>query len=267
MKFQLYIIFFFFLAASFTCVKGQNLIIDSSFENIDCPDNSINSFDFNENWYTTAADAYLISFSCPYDTEASSSITALKPTISYVGSKHFSFESILSASGFLLSEGVATELKQPLKQDSYYYFDMAFMNYEDVISDNFINEDCDPLIDRAMHIMLGEEEIYVTGKVEQTSEGLLITDILTNGYKILSTEKKSSTSSWISYWDCFKAQGGESNLAVVGDFKRLNPLNSCNDSLGKGFVYQSGHAVDEVRLYEIPKLIDTVVTICEKGEI
>ncbi len=252
-------------------IYAQNLIDDGSFEEIDCPGNPINSISDVEPWYVTGADAYWLQINCPFDPVASSAVVALKSNIDpYRGLAYISLESLLSASGFFLSEGMGIKLTEPLKSGYFYYFEMAYINYEDVLSQDYEAAQCDVSPPRPMNVLFAEEKIFITSESRQVINGFIITNVITNGEIKLSDDAPGNENfrrnEWKFFWDCFEAEGNEQHVAVTGTNGRSSTDLNCFDSDSPNFLYISGHAIDALQLVEIPMRIDTSLFKCP-GEI
>lgn len=234
---------------------------------ISCPDNVINSISIENQWYTTGADAYLINSNCPFDNDAAQSVAALKNMSSFTGWAHISLEAFLSVSGFSLSEGMATELISPLKQDRYYYVDMAYMYYDGYINDDYVDQFCDPLPERTISIVTASDSIFTESENIQVLEGFITTAVSYNGNEVSTIVRpegdRNNFDQWKPYWDCFRADGGESHIAIIGETKALDSPINCTDPDVPGMVYNTGYAIDAIRLVEIPDRFDSTLLVCE----
>ncbi len=254
----------------FSMIYAQNLIEDGSFEEIECPGNPINSISDVAPWYVTGADAYWLQVNCPFDPIASGAVVALKSNIDpYRGLAYISLESLLSASGYFLSEGMGIKLTTPLKTGHYYYFEMGYINYEDVLSTDFEGDQCDVSPPRPMNVLFAEEQIFITSESRQVIDGFIITNVITNGTIKLTVSAPATNNfqrnEWRSFWDCFEANGDEQHVAVTGTNGRSTTDINCFDDDSPDFLYISGHAIDALQLVEIPKRIDTSLLMCPGG--
>ena len=252
-------------------LSAQNLIRNFDFEELECPDNPINSVFETPTWYAIGADAYWVHLNCPYDPVATASIVALKPNqLAYTGIGYIALEGLLFRNGYYLTEGMGIELTEPLKAGKPYYFDMATMHYDLVESPDFPDGGCDPLPERFMEVGFSDERISIT--VEDTMIGLssiILSSLSVNADRKLidrsPEEANFKNNKWNPFWDCFLADGTERHLAVMGNNYQITGENACLEPYESGAVYYFGHALDAVRLYEIPTEIDTSLNMCPSG--
>ena len=247
----------------------QNLIPNSGFDELDCPDNPINSIESTSNWYATGADVYWIHLNCPVDLAATQSILAIKPQISpFFGFGYISLEGALTANGYFITEGVGVRLKEMLKPGTAYFFEMAAMNYDAQKGQEHPDLECGDLLKQSLAILVEEEPI--TLGVTRSGSGSYVSDLSINGEIVLSDESALrtgfKTNKWYSYFNCFIANGGEQHLAISGSNFKVAAANDCIEEAKPGTLFRYGHALDEIQLVEIPQKIDTTLILCELGE-
>jgi gliding motility-associated-like protein len=248
-----------------------NLIRNFDFEEIQCPDNPINSVSETPNWYAISADAYWMHRSCPVDPVATANVAAIKPNLQpYSGSGYISLEGVVFRNGYFLTEGVGIELTEKLKAGHPYYFDMATLHYNLAEGPDYPAGGCDPLPERFMEVRFSGERIVQTRT--DTTIGIsppVITGISLNAELKLVDRKPEQpnfqNNTWNSYWNCFIADGTERHLAITGKNDQVTQTNKCLAGNEAGVIYFSGHAVDAVRLFEIPSAIDTTLSLCSDG--
>ncbi|MEZ4994319.1 MAG: gliding motility-associated C-terminal domain-containing protein [Saprospiraceae bacterium] len=247
-----------------------NLIRNFDFEEIECPDNPINSVSETTTWYATGADVYWMHRSCPVDPVASANIVAIKPNLPpYSGSGYVSLEGILFKNGFYLTEGIGIELTETLKAGHAYYFDMATMHYDLEESIDFPAGGCDPLPERLMEVRFSNERIVQTKKDTMIGISAIVLSGISINAKLKLVDKSPEqpnfrNNRWNAYWNCFIADGTERHLAITGKNGPVGVENKCLTENEAGFVYQGGHAVDAVRLYEIPSAVDSMLSLCSE---
>ena len=268
-KYFLYSIICFLSLVNKSDLLGQNLILDPSFDEIECPDNDINSIELTPTWYATGSDAYLLNTNCPLDPNIIASIVALNPNIlPYRGIGYISLESVRTANGYFIAEGIATELTKILQADHFYYFEMATLNYDIRETPDTPEGDCDSF-GRYLEVRFSDEPISIYSETTQIGFDFFTTGIFDNSkvrlYDQSSDAPDFKNNQWNPYWDCFEAEGNEKHIAISGNNFQLNPDADCKEEDNSGLVFFSGHGVDAVKLLELPKFIDTTSSICPGG--
>ncbi|MCB0707613.1 MAG: gliding motility-associated C-terminal domain-containing protein [Saprospiraceae bacterium] len=261
------VIFFILLSIIASVTSGQNLISNGGFEDVECPNNPINSFTVTPDWYVTGADAYWMHFDCPVDPAVSQSIVALDPTLEPAnGLGYISFEGVLSKTGVFYTEGIGTELPYILHADRFYYLEMAFLNFPMAVPQGTPEPDCDPLPGRFLEIYFSDEKIVSEAETAANTSGIFLTDVsMTGELRLLNMQSEEpgfQTGKWHDYWNCFAGQGFEKHLAISGNIYKIPGSNSCFEAGLAGNLYYFGHAVDDIKLYELPLQIDTTMAWC-----
>ncbi|MEO0337691.1 MAG: hypothetical protein AAF242_00615, partial [Bacteroidota bacterium] len=250
--------------------SSQNLVPNPGFEEIVCPDNVINSVSRTDSWYATGADAYWVHVRCPYDLVATQAIHVLDQNINAkTALGYMALEATVSNNGFFVTEGVGIELIRPLKPGRFYFFEMAFLNFEADYRFNASDKDetiCGDFPNHSLEVRIDRDTIDTDVTRDISVSPPLIIDNKTSGTLKLVNELAASpnfrTRKWRDYWDCFQADGGENHLAVVGNNYRIDPTHPCVTDMESGFIYRHGHAVDDIQLVEIPLSVDTTLVLC-----
>ena len=248
---------------------AQNLIPDPSFEEIPCPDNEINSIEVTRDWYAISSDAYLIHINCPLDPAVIVSISALNHgTLPYRGLGYISLEAILSANGYFITEGIATELTKTLEPDKYYYFEMATMNYDISKGPDHPDMDCN-FPGRYVEVHFSDVPIFKELETQQIGTQIFVTGININSIAKLidrsSDEIGYKNYTWEPFWDCFAGEGDEKYIAITGNNYQLDSNADCIESNNPGILLSAGHGIDAVQLIELPLSIDTIINMCPDG--
>jgi len=249
---------------------SQNLIPNGSFEELECPDNPINSINTTATWYAVGADAYWLHERCPFDKAASQSVIALNASIvPSRGLGYMSLEAAVTENGFFVSEGVGIELSETLKPDRFYYFGMALMNYDLIEAPNYVGIDCGPIPVHNIGLYVTNERLIFNAEYSQEQFAPYLTKVELSGEQRLLTNITSRSSfknyQWYQYWDCFQANGGERHLAVAGNNYEIETANSCFIEGQSNPLYLSGYGVDNLQLVELPVKLDTVIPLCDGG--
>ena len=147
-------------------VFPQNLIRNHSFEEIECPDNPINSFESSPTWYAVGADAYWMHVNCPVDRTATEFVLAIQPNLTpHLGLGYVSLEGVLTANGFHITEGVGIELIKPLRADRAYFFEMAALYYLPEASPDLEGTACNEILTPQLQVRLSNEPISLNLKI------------------------------------------------------------------------------------------------------
>lgn len=257
-----------FLCTGIMGIHAQNMIQNNSFEEVECPDNTIASFYETEFWKVTGADAYWMHYSCPPDPVATQSIFAIKTgIIPYEGSGYISLECAIFNNGFILTEGVSQQLERPIKKNSYYYLELATLKYGLLDHFEMVPEGCSDFPDRGLEFRLDNKHIEFD--LDSKSQNFLpiIMGMETSSKVIFDDihieDKISSGTSWDVYWNCFQADDDYEYIAVGGPTKFFDELNSCMEEGLEGVQWLSGYAIDFIQLYELPETLDTTISLCQ----
>ncbi|MEO0337692.1 MAG: gliding motility-associated C-terminal domain-containing protein [Bacteroidota bacterium] len=248
---------------------SQNLVPNPGFEDVFCPDNVINSITKTDTWYGTAADAYWIHVRCPFDPAAAQAVNVLDQNLNAkTGLGYVALESLLWNNGFFVSEGIGIELKRSLKPQRFYFFEMAFLNFETIYRNNSGKDEtiCGDFPIHALEVRIGRDTIETDFTSDITVTPPLIIDNQTNGMVKLVNELAASstfkTKRWRDYWSCFQADGGENHLAVLGNNYQIDLSHPCVAERETNLLYHAGHALDDIQLVEIPLSVDTTLVLC-----
>ena len=249
---------------------SQNLIPNGSFEELECPNNPINSINTTATWYAVGADAYWLHVRCPFDEVASQSVIALNASIvPSRGLGYMSLEAAVTENGFFVSEGVGIELSETLKPDRFYYFGMALMNYDLFEGPGYSGINCDPLPEQNIDLYVTNETLIFNASYNRDQAIPYLTKVELNGEQRLTTNIASQSDfrnyQWYQYWDCFQANGGERHLGVAGNNYKIETGNSCFIEGQPNPLYLSGYGVDELQLVELPIKLDTLIALCDGG--
>lgn len=248
-------------------INAQNIIVDHSFENIACPDNTIGSFYQDENWKATGADVYLMRYNCELDPVDIQAIVAINPEIiPFERSAYISLEGIIFKNGYCLSEGVSQKLETPVTKDSYYYIELATLKYGLENPFEEIPENCFSFPDRGLELRLDNKHIEFEAESKTVDFQPLICSRESTSQLIFNDihqeDFDTSDKFWNVYWNCFKADSDFEYFSITGPNKFFNDLNECMAEALPGIQHVTGYAIDNILLYEIPKSLDTTITLC-----
>lgn len=246
---------------------GQNLIVNGSFEDMDCPDNTIASFYESEFWNATGADAYWMHSKCEVDPFDIQSIFAINTSIiPYDGSGYISLEALIFNNGYCLSEGVSQQLVRPLKEGSFYYLELGTLKYGLENPFTVVPDECHSFPNRGIELRLDHQHIRFEYDSKSVDAQPMICSSTTSSQVIFDDihieDFLSSATSWNFYWNCFKAEEDFEYFSITGPNKFFDELNSCMEEGKPGIQHLSGYAVDNVKLYEIPFALDTTLALC-----
>ncbi len=246
---------------------AQNLIRNHSFEEVDCPENPINSFDRSPTWYAVGADAYWMHVNCPVDLAATASVLAIKPQLTpNLGLGYISLEGVLTANGFLITEGVGIELTKALSSNHAYFFEVAAIYYDAEKGPELPEDGCDDILRPRLEVRVANDPIGISLERTFVGPNLLVSAINQNSELVLDDQGAERPgfvrNRWFTYYDCFFPKGGETHLAVMGRSEKLEGPEQCILEGEPGFLFNFGYALDEVFLVEIPKAIDSSMVLC-----
>jgi gliding motility-associated-like protein len=251
-------------------LPGQNLIANGGFEEIECPENPINSITVTPNWYVTGADAYWMHWDCPLDPLVVQSVAAIDlGLLPNSGNGYISFESSILQNGFFISEGIGTTLAEPLEGERYYLLEYAYLYYPRTPSPDHPGIDCGPLPEQAISVYTAYEEIDGTYTYAYPDFGFpYLAEVSINGALQLLNEGSAREDfifrEWFDYWDCFQAAGGETDLAIVGNNLEIQATSACFEAENSTNIYFEGFAIDDVRLFLLPERLDTLILLCDQ---
>ncbi len=255
------------LLLGYVDLKGQNLIPNPGFEQVDCPENYLNSFETSDSWYAINSDAYWLHSDCPIDDEILDAVSVFDVTFApFKGDGFIILEAAFTTNGFVVSEGVGVELLEPLKAGVGYFFEMAAFHIPVSNTADQPPQTCNPPPDRFMEVHFGEEPISI--QLERNVLAIPL-EITSNADLVLvdqsALEETFEEREWYVFSDCFFAKGGERHMAISGNNFRFGDSHNCFQDSSGGTIFVFGHSLDDINLYEIPTRIDTSTTICEEG--
>ncbi len=250
--------------------NAQNLVVDGSFEEMECPENPINSVSETPTWYAINSDFYYISEKCPLDQTVTGNVNALnQPVTAQDGVAFASLEAGLTTNGFFSSEGTGIELTESLEEGTFYYLEMQTIHYPEIMGPDFPDEGCEPMPTRFMNVYFSSDKINISPETVFTPDGILTTGITSNAQLKLTDSAPNidgfRTNQWNEFWNCFEGEGFEKHMAITGTFGKTTDTIDCIIEEQPGRIYFGGHAIDNVKLYKIPQSIDSTYIICEEG--
>jgi len=248
---------------------GQNLIPNASFEDIDCPDNTINSIISTRTWYAVNSDAYWIHDDCPIPRAIAEPVFGIDPDLSPFDQQgYMSLEGGMRLSGVTSMEGVGIELGQPIQAGKAYLVEWAYADILFRQGNAHPGLPCGDIPERNLSLWIGQDSIQV-GAMDTFILGVPVaTGIRANADPVYSapiTPKKGGLAEWRTMSGCFIAPKDGSHIALIGDNELYTGLDDCRQPLSPGILYFMAVAIDNLVLYEIPESISGRALICPDG--
>jgi gliding motility-associated-like protein len=244
-------------------VIAQNLIHNGSleqvnFENCVEPWNGFNSI---ESWYAINSTPDLFKENCPISEEGwtfwNASLTALDQFI-YAG-----MACGMQYNGAFTPEGIGTRLPVPLDPGRHYYLEFYVRSKGIFHWVDSLLFDC--VIEPAKHLEIYTSSERIAVQIELDSSNTTVNSY-SNGDLVAELYSESlearKLGDWMQLSTCFRAVGGENNLAISMPTGTFVPSSGCalreEDESFQWFYYD----IDAVALYALPLSIDTTIRIC-----
>ncbi len=248
---------------------GQNLIPNPGFEDIDCPNNSINSIITTRTWYAVNSDAYWIHDNCPIPRNIAEPVFGIDPDLApFAQEGYMSLEGGIRASGITSMEGVGIALDQPMQAGKAYLVEWAYADILFRQGNAHPGLPCGDIPDRHLSLWAGTDSIRV-GVVDTFILGVPVGKSIRANAKPVITKpiepKKGGLAEWRTVSGCFIAPDDASHIALIGDNEMYAGLDNCREPFSPGILYFMAVAIDNLVLYEVPETLTGSALICPEG--
>jgi len=248
---------------------SQNLIPNSSFEDITCPENSINSIVKTSSWYAVNSDAYWIHADCPIPRAIAEPVFGIDPDLEPFDQEgYISLEGGIRASGITSMEGVGIALDRPMQAGKAYLVEWAYADILFRQGNAHPGLPCGDIPDRHLSLWAGMDSIRV-GVVDTFILGVPVGKSIQANAKPVITKpiepKKGGLAEWRTVSGCFIAPDDASHIALIGDNEMYAGLDNCREPFSPGILYFMAVAIDNLVLYEVPESLSGTSLICPDG--
>lgn len=262
---QKYLCWSFLLAWVMNPMEAQNMLPDGGFEvqlDDNClePEERIQHMTF---WYPLGSTPDVIQGNCPIINEVNIFWTPeLDP---FEGQNYAGIACRVNSNQTYISEGLATQLKEPLEAGRMYSFEMQIRNkgfYQGFPSSVIT---CPLRPEKHIDLYLDTDSIEV---VNDFSNGTATTNsrLGTEIYAVAIQDEPEDAFAWSSVSTCFVAEGGETHLGVLMPLGSFGAFPACSEDDMSGTFYSFYYDLDNLSLQPMPAALSGEV-VFQQGAI